>query len=43
MIGLSWIIVILSIVKSESNNVKNYGDSLIQVSSQQINGDATKV
>ena len=43
MIGLSWIIVILSIVNCESNNVESYRDSLIQVSSQQINGDATKV
>ena len=43
MILLSWIIVIVSIVNCESNNVESYGDSLTQVSSQQISGDVTKV
>ena len=43
MILLSWMISIFSIVNCESNNVESYGDSLIQVSSQQINGDVTKV
>ena len=41
MILLSWIIV--SLVKSESINVESYRDSLTQVTSQQINGDVTKV